>query len=174
MRLVKSSTTATLQHWPARLVPAPLGSSGAPNFRHAATAACACAYEPPRRHQAENRDRGCCRRANSRQKWAAEPTFCTERPHGTALLAMPARSICLTSYAREISSTSLPCHECRRTRIGDRGCCLCRVHRRGARVVEKLGHRNLGFRLDRRGAHQFFWRIPTAERRRIRRTSAHT
>ena len=39
MYLVKSSTTATLQHWPARLVPAPRGSTGAPNFRHAATAA---------------------------------------------------------------------------------------------------------------------------------------
>ena len=39
MYFVKSSTTATLQHWPARLVPAPRGSTGAPNFRHAATAA---------------------------------------------------------------------------------------------------------------------------------------
>ena len=32
MYLVKSKTTATLQHWPARLVPAPLGSTGAPYF----------------------------------------------------------------------------------------------------------------------------------------------
>ena len=39
MYFVKSSTTATLQHWPARLVPAPRGRIGAPNFRHAATAA---------------------------------------------------------------------------------------------------------------------------------------
>ena len=30
MYFVKSSTTATLQHWPARLVPAPLGSTGTP------------------------------------------------------------------------------------------------------------------------------------------------
>ena len=39
MYFVKSSTTATLQHWPARLVPAPRGSTGAPNCRHTATAA---------------------------------------------------------------------------------------------------------------------------------------
>src|SRR5882762_578451 len=39
MYFVKSSTTATLQHWPARLVPAPRGSTGAPNLRHAATVA---------------------------------------------------------------------------------------------------------------------------------------
>ena len=39
MYLVKSSTTATLQHWPARLVPAPRGSTGAPKLRQAATAA---------------------------------------------------------------------------------------------------------------------------------------
>ena len=39
MYLVKSSTTATLQLCPARLVPAPRGSTGAPYFRHAATAA---------------------------------------------------------------------------------------------------------------------------------------
>ena len=39
MYFVKSSTTATLQHWPARLVPAPRGSTGASNARHAATAA---------------------------------------------------------------------------------------------------------------------------------------
>ena len=30
MYFVKSSTTATLQHWPARLVPAPRGRTGAP------------------------------------------------------------------------------------------------------------------------------------------------
>ena len=35
----KSMTTATLQHWPARLVPAPRGRIGAPNSRHAAIAA---------------------------------------------------------------------------------------------------------------------------------------
>ena len=34
MYFVKSSTTATLQHWPARLVPAPRGRTGAPNLRH--------------------------------------------------------------------------------------------------------------------------------------------
>jgi hypothetical protein len=39
MYFVKSSTTATLQHWPARLVPAPRGSTGDPYFLHAATAA---------------------------------------------------------------------------------------------------------------------------------------
>ena len=37
MYFVKSKTTATLQHWPARLVPAPRGSTGAPNWRQAAT-----------------------------------------------------------------------------------------------------------------------------------------
>ena len=37
MYFVKSSTTATLQHCPARLVPAPRGSTGAP-------------YLPARRH----------------------------------------------------------------------------------------------------------------------------
>ena len=39
MYLVKSRITATLQDWPARLVPAPRGSTGAPNFLHAAIAA---------------------------------------------------------------------------------------------------------------------------------------
>ena len=39
MYFVKSNTTATLQHCPARLVPAPRGRTGASNFRHAATAA---------------------------------------------------------------------------------------------------------------------------------------
>ena len=36
---VKSNTTATLQHWPAKLVPAPRARTGAPYFLHAATAA---------------------------------------------------------------------------------------------------------------------------------------
>ncbi len=39
MYFVKSRTTATLQHWPARLVPAPRGRTGASNSRQAATAA---------------------------------------------------------------------------------------------------------------------------------------
>ena len=39
MYFVKSRTTATLQHCPARLVPAPRGKTGAPNFLHAATVA---------------------------------------------------------------------------------------------------------------------------------------
>src|ERR1700730_12943835 len=39
MYLLKSSTTATLQHCPARLVPAPRGKTGAPYFLHAATVA---------------------------------------------------------------------------------------------------------------------------------------
>ena len=34
---VKSRTTATLQHWPARLVPPPRASSGAPKRRHCST-----------------------------------------------------------------------------------------------------------------------------------------
>ena len=39
MYLLKSKITATLQHCPARLVPAPRASTGAPYLRHAATAA---------------------------------------------------------------------------------------------------------------------------------------
>jgi hypothetical protein len=39
MYLEKSRTTATLQHCPARLVPVPRGSTGAPYRRHVATAA---------------------------------------------------------------------------------------------------------------------------------------
>ena len=39
MYFEKSRTTATLQHWPARLVPPPRESTGAPNSRHAATVA---------------------------------------------------------------------------------------------------------------------------------------
>src|SRR5688572_24956465 len=38
MYLVKSSTTATLQLWPARLVPEPRARIGAPNDRHTAAA----------------------------------------------------------------------------------------------------------------------------------------
>ncbi len=36
MYFVKSNTTATLQHWPARLVPPPRDSIGAPCSRHTA------------------------------------------------------------------------------------------------------------------------------------------
>jgi hypothetical protein len=36
--LVQSMTTASLQHWPARLVPPPRDSTGAPSSRHTATA----------------------------------------------------------------------------------------------------------------------------------------
>ena len=38
MYLEKSITTATLQHWPARLVPVPRPVIGAPSFRHISTA----------------------------------------------------------------------------------------------------------------------------------------
>ena len=43
MYFEKSRMTATLQHWPARLVPPPRGSTGAPNSRHAARVACTSA-----------------------------------------------------------------------------------------------------------------------------------
>ncbi len=36
MYLVKSMTTATLQHWPRRLVPPPRDRIGAPNWRASA------------------------------------------------------------------------------------------------------------------------------------------
>ncbi len=39
--LLQSSTTAALQHWPARLVPPPRESSGTSNSRHTATASTA-------------------------------------------------------------------------------------------------------------------------------------
>ena len=39
MYFEKSRMTATLQHWPARLVPAPRDSTGAPYSRQSATAA---------------------------------------------------------------------------------------------------------------------------------------
>lgn len=44
--LDQSSTTAMLQHWPARLVPPPRESTGAPNSRQMDTAATAASTLP--------------------------------------------------------------------------------------------------------------------------------